>query len=63
LSATVKASKSRTRKIQAAETTNEPKHHDNDEEQTKNAAQPGTSVAAMSIVPSAAKEKNQDEDN
>jgi hypothetical protein len=49
--------------MQASETPNEPKHHDNDKEQTKNASEPGASVAAMSIVPSAAKEKNQDEDD
>jgi hypothetical protein len=58
-----KASKSRTRQIQASEATNEPKHHDNDQEQTKNAPKPGTSVAVMSVVPSAAKKKNQDKDD
>jgi hypothetical protein len=58
-----KGSKSRTRQIQASQATNEPKHHDNDQEQTKNAPKPGTSVAVMSVVPSAAKEKNQNKDD
>jgi hypothetical protein len=57
------ASKSRTRQIQASEATNEPKHHDNDQEQTKNASDPGASVAVMGVVSSAAKEKNQDKDD
>ena len=58
-----KASKSQTRQIQASEASNEPKHHDNDQEQTKNASEPGASEAVMSVVPSAAKEKNQDKDD
>jgi hypothetical protein len=58
-----KASKSQTRQIQASEASDEPKHHDNDQEQTKNAPKPGASVAVMSVVPSAAKEKNQDKDD
>src|SRR5271157_1585111 len=58
-----KASKSGTLQVHTTEAANKPKHHDNDEEQTKNASQPGASVAAMSIVPSAAKEKNQDKDD
>ena len=58
-----KASKSQTRQIQAPEASNEPKHHDNDQEQTKNASKRCASVAVMSVVPSAAKEKNQDEDD
>jgi hypothetical protein len=55
-----KASKSQTRQIQAPEASNEPKHHDNDQEQTKNASESGASEAVMSVVSSAAKEKNQD---
>src|SRR3984957_9030220 len=58
-----KASKSQTRQIQAPEASNEPKHHDNDQEQTKNASEPSASEAVMSVVPSAAKEKNQDKDD
>jgi hypothetical protein len=58
-----KASKSQTRQIQAPEASNEPKHHDNDQKQTKNASEPGASEAVMSVVPSAAKEKNQDKDD
>ncbi len=49
-----KASKLQT----TTEATNEPEHHDNDQEQTKNAPEPTASVAAMSVVPSAAKEKD-----
>src|SRR5271167_3522754 len=56
------SSKSRTRQIQASEAADEPKHHDNDQEQPKNASEPGASVAAMRIVSAAAKEKNQDKD-
>jgi hypothetical protein len=58
-----KASKSQTRQIQAPEASNELKHHDNDQEQTKNAPKPGASEAVMSVVSSAAKEKNQDKDD
>src|ERR1700722_13946013 len=58
-----KASKSQTRQIQAPEASNEPKHHDNDQEQTKNASNGWASVAVMSVVPSAAKYKNKDEDD
>jgi hypothetical protein len=58
-----KASESQTRQIQAYEASNKPKHHDNDQEQTKNASKRGASVAVMSVVPSAAKEKNQDKDD
>jgi hypothetical protein len=57
------ASKSLTLQIQASEATNEPQHHDNDQEQTKNASEPGASVAAVSVVSSAAKEKDQDKDD
>ena len=59
----LKASKFQTRQIQAPDASNEPKHHDNDQEQTKNASEPGASEAVMSVVPSAAKEKNQDKDD
>ena len=52
-----------TRQIQASEASDEPKHHDNDQEQTKNTPKPGAFVAVMSVVPSAAKEKNQDKDD
>ena len=58
-----KASKSQTRQIQPSEASNKPKQHDNDQEQTKNASNRGASVAVMSVVPSAAKEKNQDKDD
>ncbi len=57
------SSKSRTRQIQASEAANEPKHQDNDQEQTKNASEPGASVAAMRVVSAAAKEKNQDKND
>jgi hypothetical protein len=36
---------------------------DNDQEQTKNASELGASEAVMSVVSSAAKEKNQDKDD
>jgi hypothetical protein len=58
-----KASKPETRQIQPSEASNKPKHHDNDQEQTKNASKRCPSVAVMSVVPSAAKEKNQDKDD
>jgi hypothetical protein len=58
-----KASKSRTRQIQPSEASNKPKHRDNDQEQTKNAPKRCASVAVMSVVPTAAKEKNQDKDD
>jgi hypothetical protein len=57
------SSKSRTRQIQGSKAANEPKHDDNDQEQTKNASEPGASVAAMRVVSAAAKEKNQDKDD
>jgi hypothetical protein len=58
-----KVSKTLTRQMHASEAANEPKYHDNDQEQADNASEPRASVAAVSIVPSAAKKKNQYDDD
>ncbi len=58
-----KPSKPRARQVQTPKAANKPRRDDNEQEQTKSTAEPGAPLAAVSIVPTAAKEKNQNKDD
>jgi hypothetical protein len=47
----------------AAEATQEPEHHENNQDQSKNAAEPGPAIAIVTIVATNAAQQQNQQDN